>query len=335
MSGNASDLLTNLLKQVSRSFYLTMRILPPAIRPQVSLAYLFARATDTIADTELVPVQKRLEALVKLRNRILGRSSEPVNFADLATNQASVSERALLERFEEAIQVLSSFSAEDQQRIREVLTTITSGQELDLTRFAHASPKRVLSLQSEGELDGYTYRVAGCVGEFWTKMCRAHLFPSATVDEKIFLTNGVKLGKGLQLINILRDLPRDLRQGRCYFPREDLVAVDLTPEALLNPASEAKFRPAYNKYLARAESHLQAGWAYTNALPTAQKRLRLACAWPVLIGVRTISKLQTAPILSSTEPVKINRPEVRSIIFRSIVANFLTSRWEGQFEKAR
>ncbi len=54
--------LTSLLRDVSRSFYWTVRILPGAIRPQIGLAYLLARATDTIADTEIVPVTERLQA---------------------------------------------------------------------------------------------------------------------------------------------------------------------------------------------------------------------------------------------------------------------------------
>ena len=44
-------LLTGLLPQVSRSFYLTIRVLPADLRRPVGLAYLLARAADTIADT--------------------------------------------------------------------------------------------------------------------------------------------------------------------------------------------------------------------------------------------------------------------------------------------
>ena len=65
---SASDKsLTVLLKETSRSFYLTLRVLPKAIRPQIGLAYLLARTTDTIADTELVPIEQRLDALKRLR----------------------------------------------------------------------------------------------------------------------------------------------------------------------------------------------------------------------------------------------------------------------------
>jgi farnesyl-diphosphate farnesyltransferase len=62
-----------LLKATSRSFYLTLRVLPAAVRPQIGLAYLLARTTDTIADTELVPLEQRLDALKRLRERILTR----------------------------------------------------------------------------------------------------------------------------------------------------------------------------------------------------------------------------------------------------------------------
>ena len=49
-----ADLLTDILESVSRSFYLTLKMLPAAVRPQIGLAYLLARTSDTIADTELI-----------------------------------------------------------------------------------------------------------------------------------------------------------------------------------------------------------------------------------------------------------------------------------------
>src|SRR5690606_7004113 len=142
-------LLTALLKEVSRSFYLTMRILPRSIRPQISLAYLLARATDTIADTEIVSMERRLEALHLLRERISGISTNPLNFGELASNQGSASEQILLDRCEEAVVLLSQFSADDQQRIRAVLSTIIGGQELDLHRFGSATEKEIIALRTK------------------------------------------------------------------------------------------------------------------------------------------------------------------------------------------
>ena len=330
MDGN----LNNLLKATSRSFYLTLRVLPARVRPQIGLAYLLARTTDTIADTEILPVAQRLDALQKLRERILGQTSAPLNFGALAEKQNLSSEKLLLERVEDSSSALQKFSAEDQKLIRDVLTTITSGQELDLRRFgqvaktgASATGQQIIALETAAELDDYTYRVAGCVGEFWTKICRAHLFPDAKLDEKQFLTDGIRFGKGLQLVNILRDLPADLKNGRCYLPTQRLDEVKLLPEVLLSPVNVQKFLPLYRDYLDKAESHLAAGWRYTNTLPFGQFRLRLACAWPILLGIKTIEKLRAANVVELSQRVKVSRGEVRQIIFHSLVCSPFPSAW--------
>ena len=64
-------LLRTVLKSVSRSFYLTLAVLPADVRAPVSLAYLLARAADTIADTELVERSRRLHYLTRLREWIM------------------------------------------------------------------------------------------------------------------------------------------------------------------------------------------------------------------------------------------------------------------------
>jgi farnesyl-diphosphate farnesyltransferase len=333
MDAPASGLLTDLLKQVSRSFYLTMRVLPAAIRPQVSVAYLLARTTDTIADTQIVPLAERVQALEALRGRILGGGTVPLNLGELARNQSSSAEWRLLQRVEEPLTLLEEFSAEDQQRIREVLAVITSGQVLDLNRFADASRERIESLNTDGELDDYTYRVAGCVGEFWTKMCRAHLFFNASLDDEFLLANGVRFGKGLQLVNILRDLPRDLRQGRCYLPGDRLWAIGLAPLDLLQPANGRKLKPLYDAYLDQAEEHLAAGWNYTNTLPRSGKRVRLACAWPLLIGIRTVDKLRVNNVLAPEFHVKVSRSEVHYIILSTLLCHPWPWAWARLFPR--
>jgi farnesyl-diphosphate farnesyltransferase len=330
----SSAILTSLLKEVSRSFYLTLRVLPGAIRPQISLAYLLARTTDTIADTGIVSLEQRLQSLADLREHILGRARTPLDFGELARHQGPPAERVLLERCEETVAILEQFSPADRELVREVLGIIISGQELDLRRFAGAIEGHIISLTMQPELEDYTYRVAGCVGEFWTKMCRAHLFPRAAVDDRFLLQNGVRFGKGLQLVNILRDLPVDLRQGRCYLPADALAGVGLVPAELLKPENEGKFRPLYHRYLAQAEAHLAAGWDYTNALPRGCVRVRLACAWPVLIGMKTLVKLRQGNVLDPHKPIKISRLEVKNLLWRSILYYPFPAVWRGLFPSA-
>jgi farnesyl-diphosphate farnesyltransferase len=328
MAQASEELLGKLLKEVSRSFYLTLRVLPAKVRLPIGLAYLLARTTDTIADTELVALEQRLEALRQLRERIQGRSDTPLDFGTLARQQGSRAEGVLLEKCEASLALLRCLTPADGQLVREMLTTITSGQELDLRRFAGASAGSLAALRTDAELDDYTYRVAGCVGEFWTKMCRAHLFPKAALDDAFLLANGVRFGKGLQLVNLLRDLAADLRQGRCYLPADRLTVAGLKPEDLLQPTNEPRLRPLYHGYLDRAEAHLLAGWAYTNALPRGCVRVRLACAWPILIGWETLKLLRGSNPLDPQARVKASRREVRRLRLRSVLLYPCPRAWE-------
>ena len=334
---------TNLLRQVSRSFYLTLRVLPGEIRPQVGLAYLLARATDTIADTSLISAEKRRAALREMRAAIQtvaeGRSPQAPDFGELAAaresgSRGTTTERRLLENAGQLLNSLGALTAEDRRRISVLLEIITRGQLTDLARFGRACREQIVALDADDELEEYTYCVAGCVGEFWTGICRAHLFPKADLDDTLLLSNGIRFGKGLQLVNILRDLPEDLRQGRCYVPRARLAAHALEPAVLLDAGSMGRFRPLYAAYLKQAEELLAAGWAYANALPRSQLRIRLACAWPALIGMKTLARLRTANVLDSSRRVKVSRGEVRSLMLNSLLCCSSPRAWNRLFEQA-
>jgi len=329
----ADPSLQSLLRDTSRSFYLTVRILPRAVRPQVSIAYLLARTSDTIADSQGDLLKARMAGLAYLRSRILCAPTLAPKTSRLPSDGATPAERVLVSRVKETLQIFNGMAEEDKRLIREVLGTIISGQELDLMRFGPPNTPQLRVLETEAELDDYTFRVAGCVGEFWTRLCRAHLFPRAAVDEEMLLRDGIRFGKGLQLVNILRDIPADLKDGRCYIPRQSLAAAGLTPEDLRSPVNETRFRALYHAWLDRAGEHLEAGWNYTNALPRGQWRLRLACAWPALFGARTLRKLRDANVLDASRRVKISRGEVRAIMGRSVILSAWPAAWRGQFRR--
>jgi farnesyl-diphosphate farnesyltransferase len=72
------SLQTTLLRSVSRSFYLSIRLLPVQLREPVALAYLLARATDSVADTPGISVPVRIETLKMLSGGIQGKASRDV-----------------------------------------------------------------------------------------------------------------------------------------------------------------------------------------------------------------------------------------------------------------
>ena len=133
------------------------------------------------------------------------------------------------------------------------------------------------------------------------------------------------------MINILRDLPKDLQAGRCYLPLDELAGVGLTPADLLDPAQEARLRPVYDAWLQEAEADLDSGWNYVVSIPRGQIRVRLACAWPILIGIQTLQRLREPGVLDPRRRVKITRADVRSILWATVWRLPFRRRWEGLF----
>ena len=318
MTNTQTELIGPLLRDVARSFYLTLRVLPPQIRPQISLAYLLARATDTIADTKAVPRAKRIFALQQLQSL-----SHVPELGTIAEHQTSAAEKQLLERLEECVIALGQFDEADCRRIQELLKIIIGGQIFDLQRFPGETEKELVALANDEELDRYTYMVAGCVGEFWTKMCQAHVPAIYDWNPEEMCALGVRFGKGLQLVNVLRDIPKDLRIGRCYLPVQE-------PRRLLDPQNFETVRPLYTHWLDAALAHLDAGWQYTMRIPRSQRRLRLACVWPIWIGLMTIARLRRENPIDPARRIKISRGEVYGVMGRS----FLASRSDAALDRS-
>ncbi|GJL56506.1 MAG: farnesyl-diphosphate farnesyltransferase [Nitrospirales bacterium] len=312
-------LLQTILKRVSRSFYLTLAVLPHAVRAQVGLAYLFARAADTIADTGGLDHNTRLRCLRQFkeqfqRGRIEKTEVQTIQSMAVAF-QRNPSERLLLEELFRCFTFFETLSRDDQQRIASLLPTIIEGMEFDLVQFPQQADGHVTSLPTMKELDYYTYAVAGCVGEFWTKMMCGHLPRLSHWDTSVMVPTGIRYGKGLQLVNILKDVAQDLRLGRCYIPQSLLDEVHLQPEDLLDQRNVQRVRPILRQLIVRALDHLDQGWSYTMAIPRLEVRLRLACMWPLLIGLRTLQQLSTSPhILDPAMSVKVSRGEVYRIM---------------------
>jgi len=299
-----------LLRSVSRSFYLSIRLLPAKVRDPVALAYLLARATDTIADTTEVEANVRVRELANLAAMIQeDRAAGSIGgFASLQKNPA---ERALIESVPHCLQWLAAIGKGDRANIRGVLASINEGQALDVQRFG--DPAQITALQTAADLDRYTYLVAGSVGEFWTDVCFRQLRDFTATARTEMVSSGVAYGKGLQLVNILRDLGADLRAGRCYLPAEELHSLGLTPQDLKREPSRAL--PLVQAWRVRAEQGIAAGIAYSCAVRP--WRARLATALPALIGARTLALLREAGPSIFTTKVKVSRAEIRQIVLHA------------------
>jgi len=271
-----------LLREVSRSFSITLALLPRPIRGTLSLGYLLARASDSIADTNSIAVAGRLSALDALAvGRIDGALIPP-----LAAGQTSPPERRLVEALPVLLGELRD--SPDRDGLQGLWREILRGQRLDLARF----PCDRDSAMTAQELDDYTFAVAGSVGEYWTRLCLLRLAPYSGRDPGELARLGISLGKALQLVNILRDAPSDRIGGRWYFHPD-------------------RFR----ELLDRAYAGLADGARYADSLRS--PRLRLAIALPVLLGARTLDLVAAAPERAGN---KVGRGQLRLLVLRCVFA---------------
>lgn len=312
MSARSTQALrTVILRSVSRSFYLSIRFLPVQLREPIALAYLLARATDSVADTSGISVPVRIETLKMFSDGIQGKASRDVVvdlIASFVPLQENMSERQLLESLPDCLSWLNQMEQADRNDIRGVLEKITHGQMLDLQRFDNSQEIRALG--TAADLDEYTYLVAGCVGEFWTRLCFRHVRNFARLSEDEMLALGRRYGMALQLINVLRDAGSDLRAGRCYFPEYELNAAHLNASQILSEPE--RLQPIYRAWLEKAKAGLECGIQYSHAIEN--RRVRAATILPALIGARTLALLEEAGAGALQRTTKVSRREVRWMI---------------------
>jgi farnesyl-diphosphate farnesyltransferase len=317
------DLIGPLLRRVSRSFYLSVAVLSAEVRAPIAVAYLLARAADTIADTRLLERAQRIGHLRALRDELDESHPDRVAaiLAAVGPGQGLPAERELLARVPECLGAYRALDAGDRPRVCALLGVLIEGMTEDLRVFPPQGERTLGALDARADLVRYTYLVAGCVGEFWTDIHMAHRPRLRNWDGPRMRALGVQLGQALQMTNVLRDAPVDLRQGRCYLPRQELAALGLSPGDLLDPGASAASRPLLVELMRLALHWYGAGWEYTLAIPPREPRLRLACAWPLLIGLATLERLaRSERWLDPALIVKVPRSEVYRLIARSLAS---------------
>ena len=110
----------------------------------------------------------------------------------------------------------------------------------------------------------------------------------------------------------------------------------MLPEDLLRPTAMARLRPLLDEFLGTTLADYREAWAYTRAIPRTEIRLRLACAWPMLIGLKTLALIrQTDDLLDPAVTVKIPRAAVYRTLLRSGMTAWSNVALDGQYRGLR
>ena len=212
-------LMDRLLERSSRTFALTIPMLPEPTRCEVTVAYLLLRVADTLEDATLWSRTKKLAELRRFAEFLAAPSAAEAErlsadwLAEPPCEQDGYLE--LLRELPEVIDTVSTLSSSAQASIVEHTLRTLSG----MCSFVRRENDGTLQLDSVEDLQGYCYAVAGIVGEMLTELFlldRPALKPVASVLRR----DAPKFGEALQLVNILKDSDTDSSEGRKYLPQD-------------------------------------------------------------------------------------------------------------------
>ncbi|HID39090.1 MAG TPA: phytoene/squalene synthase family protein [Calditrichaeota bacterium] len=316
------------LPKVSRTFAPTIRLLPKGLEVPVTVAYLLCRIADTIEDSPYLSLQEKDRMLSLFSHLFLDNQFPEAPFwNEVSAFKGNTADDELVRNARRIFAVFRTFSPILQKHIGKWVVEMSHGMQ----HFAQSSFKpRFSFLKSMQDLDEYTYYVAGTVGYLLTEL---FYFYSSKITPRIkqrLEQLAESFGKGLQLVNIIRDMTTDLRRGQSYIPDELLKKYELTRSSIFEKENAAKAEMMFNELIENAVKHLDRALDYILLIPKEETRIRLFCMLPLFWALRTLEKIQKNTLaLLGSEKIKISRSLIRKEYFLAIInmnSNRLT-RW--------
>ncbi len=301
--------IDTLLKQNSRSLYLSAKIMPANIRKPFYCGYLLCRIADTIADTTLIASEKRIKLIKRypemLETQDMVMISALKEAADEAVADIYPSEKMLLDNIDICLKEFNALPRPHRKLILNVAHYVCLGMEWDLSYFPEENSGLLKAVPTAYKTEEYCNYMGGEPGVFWAK-----LLLNGKEDAE-FVENARKIGKALQITNILRDIPADVKIGRSYLPLTDLSKNDLMPQDLLDKKNYRKLRPVIYKWINWGMENLKAAPAFLRKIPIYKVANRAAVAWPVLWSLDTFYLLALAGnLLDGSKKQKIPKKTI-------------------------
>jgi farnesyl-diphosphate farnesyltransferase len=306
-----------MLPRVSRTFALCIRLLPRPLDRTTLVAYLLCRIADTLEDSErLYPEEKR--RLLGLWSECLAHGAEvDPSFIIQAFVSPANDEERLVHQADRVLREFRRLSADQRAAIRPWVREMCSGmaQFVGGYRTAGARSGGLESLATLADLDRYCYYVAGTVGHLLTELFHLHSRGTSGERYRRLKALATSFGRGLQLVNIIKDVSEDRRRGLSFVPRQLCEIFGIRPEELSEERHQDSARRIMLALIRKAKLHLNDALTYTTLLPRRQYGIRLFCLTALYFAVRTLRLAENGDrLFDPAHKVKISRAQVRRTV---------------------
>jgi farnesyl-diphosphate farnesyltransferase len=297
-----------MLRQVSRTFALSIEQLPGGLCNSTTLSYLLLRVSDCLEDCETIPTIEKPE-LLRLWAAVLDHA-EPVEKLTGRIAHLDGTGDAEIYVAQHAGTILEQFYRLPSE-VQQIIVGHVKETSYGMAKWQEHGP----FVDTEEEMDDYMHYVAGIVGYLLTDVFSFYS-PSFARLKDTLRPLSHEYGLGLQTVNIVRGMHKDYERGWVYVPRTFYESVGLTRDSLFSPDNLDKSILVVNRIAEKAQRHLSNGMIYLSQIPFWQHRIRLACIWPLFFAVKTLALSMNNTNVIMQE-VKMGRDQVKEIIMKT------------------
>lgn len=302
------------LKNVSRSFALTIPMIEESIRTPILIGYLEARVLDSFEDEYLnqISKEKRAKNLDKAFSLIdkpnqKGAESDVKKIAGEAPEYISHPHYLdLVQNFEKIIKIHKALDSAEKKTLVRWLDQMVQGMKKFLEK----------EIDTFEQLDKYCYYVGGTIGGFLTDLLIKNARKITAKQIKTLKSFYADFGIFLQKVNIIRDFREDvLKNKRIFWPQDALSGHGLTHLKVLDRKYEVQALALLDRMLDNAYKHIRPIQQYISAIPPDFPGFKKAFSINFQMGVETLKKLKGNPaVFYAAAPVKIEKKVKQEIL---------------------
>ena len=317
---------TNMLPKVSRTFALSITVLPPGLRTAIRIAYLLCRIVDTIEDDAVVRGEER-EHLFDVFDELMSDDGSDTRTFERLTAEldlgAGSDDQVLCLGAGSVFRCFRALPLAQRVAVRPHVLEMSRGMR-EYTHQADARGK--LRLRTMADLERYCYFVAGTVGKLLTSLFELEVPDVPPHVLAAARGRAISFGLALQMVNIVKDVATDLPRGDCFLPVELAEQQGIALEAILEEDNRDAGLAILGAVCERAREHLKRAEEYTLAWPVEQGRdVRMFCSVPLTLALATLHEVERGDdSLRPGRTPKVSRDTVLRVFkdsHRAIAAN--------------